>query len=90
MTLEELAERADLTPDYLGKLEHGHYSPSADTMLAIAKALGVEPGLLFPSSGPRGAAKRRALDELLAAAAPLGDRDLAVLLIVARALRKPT
>ena len=60
MTIEDLAERADLSADYVTKLEQGKHSPSADKLAAIADALGIE---LFPSVRGSQAA---ALDELIA------------------------
>lgn len=48
MTLEELAERAGLTPNYVKEIENGHRDPSLSTVFSIAEGLGVEPGDLFP------------------------------------------
>lgn len=49
MTLEELAERAGLTPNYINEIENGHRDPSLSTVFSIAEGLGVEPGDLFPA-----------------------------------------
>jgi len=49
MTLEELAERAGLTPNYIGTIENGKRDPSLSTIAALAKGLGVAPGELFGS-----------------------------------------
>lgn len=51
LTLEDLAERASLTPNYLGTIETGKRDPSLSTVLALAKALKVRPGELL---GPLG------------------------------------
>ncbi len=89
MTVEEFAERAGLSPDYVGKVEQGLYVPSAETLVRIAKGLGVEPGDLFPPRGGRDtAAKRRALDELLGTATQLTERELVLLRELARALMR--
>ncbi len=47
MTIEELAERAELTPRYLNELENGQRDPSLSTVFSIAEALGVEASDLF-------------------------------------------
>jgi transcriptional regulator with XRE-family HTH domain len=47
MTLEVLAERAELTPNYIGSVEIGKRDPSLSTILALAKGLGVRPGEFF-------------------------------------------
>ena len=41
LSQEELAERAELHPNYIGEVERGKYSISLDPLLRIAKALGV-------------------------------------------------
>jgi transcriptional regulator with XRE-family HTH domain len=52
LTLEKLAERADISPNYLGTVENGKRDPSLSTVEAIAKAFGVGPGELL--GGVRG------------------------------------
>ncbi|VFR22007.1 Transcriptional regulator PA0225 [plant metagenome] len=47
MTLEELAQAADLTRSYISKLERGVSEPSIGAALRIAKALGVKVETLF-------------------------------------------
>jgi transcriptional regulator with XRE-family HTH domain len=39
LTLEELAERAGLSPNYVGSVENGRRDPSLSTVLALAKGL---------------------------------------------------
>jgi len=41
LTLEQLAERAKLTPNYVGSVEAGQRDPSLSTVLAIAAGLKV-------------------------------------------------
>lgn len=41
MTLEELAERSKLTPNYIGTIENGKRDPSLSTVLALAHGLGI-------------------------------------------------
>ncbi|MCK6592035.1 MAG: helix-turn-helix transcriptional regulator [Polyangiaceae bacterium] len=47
LTLEELAERAGLTPNYIGTIENGKRDPSLSTIASLAKGLGIAPGELF-------------------------------------------
>ena len=49
MTIEELAERAGLTPNYVGTIEIGQRDPSLSTILSLAKGLAVPAGELFGS-----------------------------------------
>ena len=46
-TLPDLAERAGLTPNYIGTIEKGQRDPSVSTLRAIAHGLGIELGELF-------------------------------------------
>ncbi len=46
LTLEQLAERSGLTPNYIGTVENGRRDPSLSTVLALAKGLGVTAGEL--------------------------------------------
>jgi transcriptional regulator with XRE-family HTH domain len=39
MTLEDLSSRSDLTPNYIGNVEHGQRDPSLTTMKALADGL---------------------------------------------------
>lgn len=50
MTLEELAQKAELTRSYVSKLERGVSSPSVGAALRIAKSLGVKVEELFGAS----------------------------------------
>jgi transcriptional regulator with XRE-family HTH domain len=47
MTIEQLAERSSLTPNYVGTIEIGRRDPSLSTVLALARGLSVAPGELF-------------------------------------------
>ena len=46
LTLEELAERSGLTPNYIGTVENGRRDPSLSTVLSLANGLGVPAGEL--------------------------------------------
>ena len=47
LTLEQLAERAGLTSNYIGTIEHGTRDPSLSSIQAIARGFGIPVGLLF-------------------------------------------
>jgi transcriptional regulator with XRE-family HTH domain len=47
MTLEQLAEKSGLTPNYVGTIEAGQRDPSLSTVLALARGLSVAPGELI-------------------------------------------
>jgi DNA-binding XRE family transcriptional regulator len=47
MSQAALAERADLSREYVNKIEAGRYDPPLSTINALAKALGVKPGRFF-------------------------------------------
>lgn len=52
LTLEQLAERANLSPNYIGTVENGRRDPSLSTVLALAKGLRIPAGeLLGPVKG---------------------------------------
>lgn len=56
LTLEQLAERSGLTPNYVGTVENGQRDPSLSTVLALAKGLGIPPGELLGGAGKFGPA----------------------------------
>ena len=45
---EILAEKADITPEYLARIEHEKYSPSLVVIVRLAKALNVTLDKLMP------------------------------------------
>ena len=47
MSQEKLAEKADLHHNYVGELERGEKAATIDTLVKIAKALGVRPSELL-------------------------------------------
>lgn len=47
LTLEQLAERSGLTPNYIGGVETQKRNPSLSTVIALAKGLGVPAGELL-------------------------------------------
>jgi transcriptional regulator with XRE-family HTH domain len=59
LTLEQLAERANLTPNYIGTVEHGQRDPSLSTLQGLANGLNVSLAELF---GPPPALSPAALE----------------------------
>lgn len=47
LTLEQLAERSGLTPNYIGTVENGRRDPSLSTIGALARGLGISAGELL-------------------------------------------
>ena len=51
MTIEELAEKAGLTPNYVGTIEIGQRDPSLSTVVSLARGLSVAPAELLGGLG---------------------------------------
>jgi transcriptional regulator with XRE-family HTH domain len=47
LSQEVLAEKADIHPNYVGRIERGECAPTVEILLKIAKALGVRTYKLF-------------------------------------------
>lgn len=54
LTLADVAEKARISPGMLSRIETGHVSPSLETILALAEALGVHPAVLLQEIGDTG------------------------------------
>lgn len=52
LTIERLAERAELSTNYLGAVERGEKNPSLTTITNIARGLNVSVGALLMSQTP--------------------------------------
>jgi transcriptional regulator with XRE-family HTH domain len=52
MTLDQLADRSGLTPNYIGTIENGYRDPSLSTLASLAAGLGVSLGELFGPPRP--------------------------------------
>jgi len=51
LTLSDVAARAGISAGMLSRLETGHVTPSLETLVALADALGVKPALLLQDVG---------------------------------------
>jgi transcriptional regulator with XRE-family HTH domain len=51
LTLTDVATTAGISAGMLSRLETGHVTPSLETLIALAKALGVRPALLLQEVG---------------------------------------
>lgn len=71
LSLEEAAERGNITGNFWGDVERGKKVPSLDTIVAMAKGLGLQPNLLLlieREEDPRDI--RRRIDALLTSCTP--------------------
>lgn len=71
LSLEEAAERGNITGNFWGDVERGKKVPSLDTIVAMAKGLALPPNILLlleREEDPRDIRKR--IDTLLAACTP--------------------
>jgi transcriptional regulator with XRE-family HTH domain len=71
LSLEKAAERGEITPNYWGDVERSKKVPSLDTIVAMAKGLGLAPSTLLVlerEEDPRDLRKR--IDSLLSKSSP--------------------
>lgn len=71
LSLEEAAERGNITGNFWGDVERGKKVPSLDTIVAMANGLGLQPNILLVlerEEDPRDIRKR--IDNLLTACTP--------------------
>ena len=86
LTIEELAERAGLSPNYVGTVENGRRDPSLSTILALAKGLRVPAGELLGGTKELSPAACE-LGRMFDAASPDGQRLARDLLLALRKRR---
>ena len=85
LTLEALAERAGLTPNYIGGIEMGKRDPSLSTALALARGLNIPTSELFGGLKELSSSAIE-VGRLFEAAAP--DIQLAVLRLLRAVLKR--
>jgi transcriptional regulator with XRE-family HTH domain len=80
---EELAEKADIHPTYIGVIERGEQAPTLDTVEKIAKALDIKISELFLFS-----TKIDKIDELRTEIiALLGNKNIKTLRLVSKIIK---
>jgi transcriptional regulator with XRE-family HTH domain len=87
LTLEQLAERSELTPNYIGSVENGRRDPSLSTVLALAKGLNVGAGELLGGRGDLGPQASEAACLLESLTPELQDAVLELLRVLTRKRR---
>jgi transcriptional regulator with XRE-family HTH domain len=93
MTQVQLADRASVTPTYIGKLEGGRVAPGIDLVDRLSRALGTTLADLLPESAPPDpVAVLREQAARLSEALKGSDRETLLLVIplLARLLESPT
>ena len=90
LSRSELASRADLSLDMLTKVERGATGASFDTIERLARALSVDPSVLFGHAEAGSGHDAAPLQSLIAELARLDDKRLAwISELVSTALRAP-
>jgi len=77
LTQEQLAEKVDIAPHYLSRLENARQVPSLDTIADLAEALGTTPSLLLAE--PREDDQGEAISRMTAILGGLSKEDTAFL-----------
>lgn len=86
LTLEKLAGKSGLSPNYLGGVERGDRDPSLSTVFALAKGLGVSAGELL--GGVEGLSPAGIEAGKLFEAVPVEDRPAMLTLLSSLGKRK--
>ena len=81
ITQSQLAERVDISPEFMSRLERGLKAPSLDTAEKIATALGISLSELFDFGEVQVGEKEELLKGLRSL---LGDADLETVTLVVR------
>ncbi len=89
-TLEEVAERAQLSPNYLGRIENEQVSPSLGIASQVARALGVSTSALLGDDRPlrESAREQTVAYELQTLLNNMNEEARDALLVLARALKR--
>ena len=89
LTQEGLAERANISPDMVSKIESGNSGARFGVVSQLAAALEVDPAELFTPDLPSGQLQRATLNNITSRLAGLNDSDLRWLnTLIDAALRK--
>lgn len=76
LTQRQLADRSGVSLDMVNRIERGVAAARFPNITRLAQALEVDPAELFSPDVPSGAAKSRALTNLVSRLSALPDRDL--------------
>ena len=83
ITQELLAERSDLSPDTVRRLEHGSFAPSLTTLQKLCAGLGLELSTFFEAAELGTRNEQRELADLMA---PRSARELVLVVRLVRVL----
>ncbi len=89
LTQEVLAERANISPDMISKIEGGNSGARFGVITQIANALEVDPAELFTPNLPSGQLQRAALTDMVSRLGSLSDNELRWLNGVIEAALRP-
>lgn len=89
LTQDALAERANISPDMIAKIEGGKSGARFGVVAQLADALEVDPAELFTPDLPSGQFQRSKLIDITSRLASLEDRDLQWLNGVLEAALRP-
>ena len=76
---EELSERADISPQYLSRLENGRQVPSMSIIVDLARALGTTPSELLAEAEPKKDPQAERISRLTALFGTLSEENAAFL-----------
>ena len=88
LTQADLAERANLSPEFVSRVERGLKSPSLLTLERVAGSMGVSVGELLTFAPPREGKKEAALAGLFSFVAPLEESEIQIIHEVGKVIVK--
>ena len=88
LSQEDVALRADITPTYLGQIEHGKKSPTIRVVERICIALGVSLADLFSEQSPKESSTDPISEQILANLSDCTDAEKKQLLRIIKAVQQ--
>lgn len=76
---EELSENANISPEYLSRLENGRQVPTLSVIIDLARALNIAPSDILVESQPRENPQAERVNRLAAMFGTLSEEDAAFL-----------
>ena len=89
MTIQELADRARLSADYIGKLELGKQNPTIDSLVRVAAALGTNLNAILIDLDLEKGQKHEALVELNRFASQFSADEIHRMMEILKAVHAP-